>query len=115
MKKTRMNYSQEYVSHGYKELTIYPKDNTFAMKPNYLHIWPKKEFMMIALPNQDCTFTCTLFFPFTLFDKLKTQEDVLQLFEKEFPDSLQIMEKEHLIQEYFQNPVGPLVTIKVLN
>lgn len=113
MKKTRMNFSQEYVRHGYKELTIYPKNEKFAMKPNNLHIWPRGDFMMIALPNQDCTFTCTLFFPHTLFDKLKTEKDVTDFFDTNFPDVKELIDHDTLIKEFFQNPIGPLVSMKV--
>jgi len=65
MKTGRFDYSQDYLDHGYKELTITPTaDGEFALDPNCLHIWPRGEYMLIALPNPDKTFTCTLFFPF---------------------------------------------------
>uniref|UniRef100_A0A3B4BHG3 FAD-binding domain-containing protein n=1 Tax=Periophthalmus magnuspinnatus TaxID=409849 RepID=A0A3B4BHG3_9GOBI len=51
LRRSRFNYSQTYIPHGYMELTMPPRDGDFAMKPNYLHIWPRNTFMMIALPN----------------------------------------------------------------
>ena len=86
----RFDYSQHYIEHGYKELRIPPGTNgEFLMKENALHIWPRESFMLIALPNPDATFTCTLFFPFegeTSFATLKTPGDFHSFFEKNFPD-----------------------------
>lgn len=56
------------------------------MKPHALHIWPRHEFMMIGLPNQDGSFTCTLFMPFADFERLTTPEEVTSFFEQQFPD-----------------------------
>ncbi|XP_030310126.1 kynurenine 3-monooxygenase isoform X4 [Calypte anna] len=91
MRQTRFNYSHEYIPHGYMELTIPPKDGDFAMEPNYLHIWPRNTFMMIALPNMDKSFTCTLFMPFEEFEKLKTEEQVLDFFQTHFPDAIPLI------------------------
>jgi len=75
------NFSQTYIEHRYIELCIPPKNNNeFAMPHNYLHIWPRGKFMMIALPNQDKTFTVTLFMPFTNFEKLETPEEIVNFF-----------------------------------
>ena len=63
-------YSQDYLEHGYKELTIPPVDGEFALDPDALHIWPRGESMMIALPNLDRSFTCTLFWPHTQLAEL---------------------------------------------
>ncbi|XP_022794600.1 kynurenine 3-monooxygenase-like [Stylophora pistillata] len=113
MKRPRFDFSQEYIPHGYKELCLAPtKNGEFAMAVNYLHIWPRQTFMMIALPNQDKSFTCTLFLPFDQFDKLKTKEDVLTFFKAEFPDFLNLMGEEKLLEEFFRNPTGPMVSIK---
>ena len=115
MQKTpRFNYSQDYLSHAYKELTIPPgKDGDYQLEPNALHIWPRGEFMMIALPNQDRSFTCTLFFPFqgpNSFAELKTQEDVETFFSKTFPDAIALI--PDLWQDFRDNPVGDLVTVR---
>jgi kynurenine 3-monooxygenase len=70
-KREGFDYSQSYLQHGYKELTIPPTaSGEFAMEPNALHIWPRGQFMMIALPNQDRSFTCTCFWPFSTFESL---------------------------------------------
>ncbi|XP_073230590.1 kynurenine 3-monooxygenase-like [Porites lutea] len=113
MKRPRFDFSQEYIPHGYKELCLSPtQDGEFAMAVNYLHIWPRQTFMLIALPNQDKSFTCTLFLPFDQFDILKTKEDVLDFFQREFPDFLALMGEEKLVEEFFRNPTGPMVSIK---
>jgi len=113
MKRPRFDFSQEYIPHGYKELCLAPTpDGEFAMAVNYLHIWPRQTFMLIALPNQDRSFTCTLFLPFDQFDNLKTKEDVLNFFQAEFPDFLFLMGEEKLVEEFFRNPTGPMVSIK---
>jgi kynurenine 3-monooxygenase len=110
----RFEYRQFYIEHGYKELNIPAGPNgEFLIEKNALHIWPRKNFMMIALPNLDGSFTCTLFFPFegeTSFAKLKTKEDVKAFFEKQFPDAVSLMPT--LLEDYFGNPTSSLVTVK---
>lgn len=114
MRQVRMDYSQQYIGHGYKELTIRPtSEREFRMDHGSLHIWPRQTFMMIALPNKDKTFTCTLFMPFEKFEEIKTQDEVLAFFEREFPDAIPIIGQENLINDYLKNPVGPLMTVKV--
>jgi kynurenine 3-monooxygenase len=83
------------------------------MEVNALHIWPRKDYMLIALPNLDKTFTCTLFFPFegeASFEKLTTRESVKAFFEKTFPDAVPLM--PDYINEFFTNPTSSLVTVK---
>ena len=121
-KNENFNYSQDYLSHGYKELTIPPavecgvdpaQHGGFAMEPHALHIWPRGQSMMIALPNQDRTFTCTLFWPYEgaiSFDAIRGRDDVKPFFEKHFPDAVPLMPT--LVEDYLTNPVGPLVTIR---
>lgn len=110
----RFNYSQEYIEHGYKELTIPPNaDGTHKIEKNALHIWPRGEFMLIALPNMDGSFTCTLFFPFEgkdSFSTIKTEEDVLEFFNRTFPDAVPLMPT--LVEDYFNNPTSSLVIIR---
>jgi kynurenine 3-monooxygenase len=110
----RFNYQQFYIDCGYKELTIMPNaDGDFAMHVNALHIWPRKEFMLIALPNLDKTFTCTLFFPFEgplSFSRLDTKEKVKEFFEKTFPDAVPLMPT--YLEDFFNNPTSSLVTVK---
>ena len=114
MKSSRLNYSQDYLDHGYKELTIPPTaEGDFALEPNALHIWPRGEYMMIALPNPDKSFTCTLFYPFNgpvSFDTLKTEKDVEAFFEDKFADAVPLMPT--LVEDYFENPTGSLVTVR---
>ncbi|MEM9829580.1 MAG: NAD(P)/FAD-dependent oxidoreductase [Bacteroidota bacterium] len=114
MQKTpRYNYSQSYIEHGYKELSIPPYNGEFALEPSALHIWPRGGYMLIALPNADKSFTCTLFLAYQgaeSFAKLTTPAEVNRFFEQRFPDALTIMPQ--LTEEFFQNPTSDLVTIK---
>jgi kynurenine 3-monooxygenase len=107
----RFNYSQDYLHVGYKELAIPAGTNgAFLMEKNALHIWPRGSFMMIALPNPAGDFTCTLFVPFEIFDSIKTEADIYAFFDKEFPDAKAMMPT--LIEDFKNNPVGSLVTVK---
>ena len=113
MRWGRLNYQQEYIEHGYKELTMPPTpDGEFAMEPNFLHIWPRQQFMMIALPNQDKSFTLTLFMPFSIFDSITTRDNLLSLFLANFPDTISKIGEQQLYQEYFENPVGSMISVK---
>lgn len=108
------NYQQDFLEHGYKELVIPPGEGgSFLMEKNALHIWPRKNFMLIALPNTDGSFTCTLFLPYkgdVSFEKLKTEEAVTRFFETCFPDAVPLMPT--LLDDFFINPTGALATIK---
>lgn len=115
MQKTeRFNYEQSYLEYGYKELTIpATADGNWAIEKNALHIWPRGNYMMIALPNIDGSFTCTLFFPYEgerSFAAIKTEADLLAFFNEVFPDAVPLMPE--LVQDYFEHPIGSLVTIK---
>ncbi|KAI4536982.1 hypothetical protein MJG53_020869 [Ovis ammon polii x Ovis aries] len=112
MKKPRFDYSQQYIPHGYMELSIPPKNGDYAMEPNYLHIWPRDTFMMIALPNTNKSFTCTLFMPFEEFEKLLTSRDVLDFFQKYFPDSIPLIGKQALVQDFFLLPAQSMISVK---
>ncbi|CAH0406619.1 unnamed protein product [Chilo suppressalis] len=113
MKQPLFDYSQKYIEHGYLELCIPSNANGgFQMPANYLHIWPRGTFMMIALPNQDCSWTVTLFMPFTNFKKLDSKEKLLQFFEKYFPDSIPLIGKKKLIEDFFSGSPSPLVSVK---
>ncbi|WP_200980301.1 NAD(P)/FAD-dependent oxidoreductase [Echinicola sp. 20G] len=114
-KQTRLNYKQEYISHGYKELTIPPTpEGEFAMDPNALHIWPRGMFMLIALPNPDKSFTCTLFLPFdgakVCFEKINDKSDVESVFRTFFDDAFLLM--PNLVQEFFDNPTSSLINVE---
>jgi kynurenine 3-monooxygenase len=114
----RFEYSQSYLGHGYKELHIPPRvgvgEPDFAMEPNALHIWPRGSSMMIALPNADRSFTCTLFWPFEgsphSFAALRTAEQVERFFKAHYPDFPSL--SPTYVEDYLRNPVSSLVTIR---
>ena len=113
MRQSPINFQQEYIDHGYKELTMPPnQEGEFAMEPNYLHIWAKDTFMMIALPNQDKTFTLTLFMPLSNFSEIETEEDVLDFFRNQFPDAISKLGEDKLVKDFFQNPTSNLISVK---
>ncbi|MFG0326770.1 MAG: FAD-dependent oxidoreductase [Phycisphaerales bacterium JB037] len=128
MKTDRFDYSQSYLSHGYKELHIPPAAECgvdpaahggFAMEPRALHIWPRGGAMMIALPNPDHSFTCTLFWPFDApdadepragFAQVDAMERVTPFFERVYPDAVPLMPT--LEHDYRHNPTSSLVTVR---
>jgi kynurenine 3-monooxygenase len=111
MLHTRMNYTQEYLEHGYKELTIPPGEGgSFRIEPNALHVWPRGGFMMIALPNLDRSFTCTLFLPHREFAQLDSREAASGFFARTFPDAIPLL--PNLEEEFVHNPTGGLVTVR---
>ena len=107
-------YEESYLAHGYKELTIPPgPSGSWRMEKNALHIWPRKSFMMIALPNPDGSFTCTLFWEFEgprSFATTKTDDNIRRFFDDEFPDAVPLM--PNLLDDFKNNPTGSLVTIR---
>src|SRR5712671_2244616 len=113
-KIANFQYDESYLAHGYKELMIPPAPNgSWRMEKNALHIWPRQSFMMIALPNPDGSFTCTLFWEFEgprSFATMKSDEDVRRFFEEEFPDAVPLMPT--LLEDFRENPTGSLVTIR---
>lgn len=110
----KFDYHQYYINCGYKELTIpATTSGDYAMEPNALHIWPRRDYMLIALPNADCSFTCTLFFPFegdTSFSTLDSPGKIKSFFESTFADAASLM--PGYLEEFANNPVSTLVTIK---
>ncbi|PYI92084.1 MAG: kynurenine 3-monooxygenase [Verrucomicrobia bacterium] len=110
----QFQYDESYLAHGYKELTIPPApDGSWRMEKNALHIWPRKSFMMIALPNPDGSFTCTLFWEFKgprSFETATTDVAVRRFFEEEFADAVPLMPT--LVEDFRENPTGSLVTIR---
>jgi kynurenine 3-monooxygenase len=113
-RRSRFNYSQEFIDVGYKELTNPPNpDGTHKLDRTSFHIWPRGRFMFIAMPNLDGSFTCTLFMPFEgeiSFENLKTKEATRDFFTKYFPSVMQDI--ENLCGDFFRNPTSALVTIK---
>ncbi|MDQ3051409.1 MAG: FAD-dependent monooxygenase [Bacteroidota bacterium] len=110
----RYNYSQHYLEHGYKELLIPAGGNgSHVIEKNVLHIWPRGGYMLIALPNMDGSFTCTLFFPFKgnpSFEMLDSKEKMIAFFNEVFPDAVPLMPT--LEQDFFGNPTGSLMTVQ---
>lgn len=113
VKTDRFDYSQSFIEHGYKEFTITPgPQGEWRMFKNALHIWPRGHFMMIALPNPDGSFTCTLFFPFEglpSFQSIDSRKDVEEFFLFYFRDLIKVM--PDFVDQYFAAPANSLVTI----
>ena len=111
---SRFNFSQAFLEHGYKELHIPPGANgDFLMEKNALHIWARSSFLMIALPNFDGSFTCTLFLAHTgenSFERLTNEKSLLEFFHANFADAIRLMPT--LTEDFFTNPIGNLGTIK---
>ena len=110
----RFNFSQQYLDYGYKELTI-PEGSggKHVLETHALHIWPRGNYMLIALPNIDGTFACILFLPFEggdSFEQLNTHSSVQEFFRSRFPDAVPIM--PDLVDNFFANPTGAMVTVK---
>ena len=114
LKLSRFNFSQQYLDYGYKELTL-PSgpDGKHVLESNALHIWPRGNYMLIALPNVDGTFACILFLPFEgqdSFAQLTTHSAVVKFFEARFPDVIPLL--PDVAGSFFANPTGAMVTIK---
>ena len=114
LQHTQFDYHQYYIDCGYKELSIPAgPNNSFQLEKHALHIWPRKDYMLIALPNPDGSFTGTLFFPFEgslSFEKLTTKEAVKAFFQNTFPDVVELI--PDLEEQFFKNPTSSLVTVK---
>ena len=114
MMTERFDYSQTYLKHGYKELSIPPAENGgFRLDKNALHIWPRGGYMLIALPNLDGSFTVTLFLSYEgkyAFENLNTEQAVLAFFNEVFPDVVPHMPT--LVEDFFDNPTSSLVTVR---
>jgi kynurenine 3-monooxygenase len=113
-RRDRYDYSQSFLEHAYKELTIPPADaGGHRMEPHAMHIWPRGGYMMMAMGNRDGSFTVTLYLPYAGqdgFDLLETPEDVLRFFQQRFPDVVPLI--PDLAEAFFANPTGSLVTVR---
>lgn len=113
-RRSRFDYSQDFIDVGYKELTIPANaDGSYKLDKNSFHIWPRGKFMLIAMPNLDGSFTCTLFMPFegdVSFEQIKTKPQAQEFFTTYFPNVMQVM--EDLLEDFFKNPTSAMVTIK---
>ncbi|CAI8044973.1 Kynurenine 3-monooxygenase [Geodia barretti] len=113
MRWGRLNYQQEYIQHGYRELTMPPTPSgDLPWNQTFLHIWPHHEFMMIALPNRDKSFTLTLFMPCSVFESIRNEKSLLAFFPAHFPDSINKIGVERLYKDYFANPQGKMISVK---
>ena len=114
LKMNRFNFSQQYLDYGYKELTIPASpDGNHVLEKHALHIWPRGNYMLIALPNMEGTYACILFLPFEgrdSFAELTTHESVVSFFKDRFPDAVPFM--PDLANNFFANPTGSMVTVK---
>ena len=107
--------TQDFLTHGYKELEIpADKNGNHVISKEHLHIWPRGDYMLIALPNMDGSFTVTLFLSYSEglynFDNLDTEEKIIEFFKKDFPDTLSLI--PDILKEFENNPTGKLGTIK---
>ena len=113
IEKSNANYEKKPLGHGYKELTIPPSaSGDFQIETHALHIWPRGEYMLIALPNMDRSFTCTLFFPMTgltSFATVQEEGEIIRLFQNQFPDAYDLMPT--LVKDFQTNPTGHLGTV----
>ncbi|KAK4034871.1 hypothetical protein C8A01DRAFT_48821 [Parachaetomium inaequale] len=123
MKYTRMDYQQLYIDTMWCEFQIQPRptapdaslNSKFLISPNHLHIWPGKEFMFIAIPSGDGSFTCTLFAPASLYEHLESDRTgalVPPFFDKHFPGVTTLIPPAELIDSFHRNPHLPLISIK---
>lgn len=108
----QMDVSQTYIEHGYVELRIDGGPDGYKMAPGYLHIWPRGQFMMIALPNQDKTFTCTLFCPFDILNSLGDPLKAIDFFKQHFPDSIELIGEQQIIDTLSKVRPSPLIAIR---
>lgn len=113
-RNSRFNYSQYFIDVGYKELAIPANaDGSHKLDNASFHIWPRGEFMLIAMPNLDGSFTCTLFLPFEgeiSFERIKTEADSEKFFSTYFPDIKDDI--SNLTKDFFKNPTSAMVTMK---
>ncbi|NND78360.1 MAG: FAD-dependent monooxygenase [Maribacter sp.] len=113
-RRSRFDYSQDFLDVGYKELTIPANaDGSHKLDANSFHIWPRGRYMFIAMPNIDGSFTCTLFMPFegdVSFESIKTKDEAMNFFKTNFPSVER--EIENLAKDFFKNPTSAMVTMK---
>ncbi len=113
-RRSRFDYSQRFINVGYKELSIRPNaDGTHKLDKHSFHIWPRGDFMLIAMPNLDGSFTCTLFMPFegkVSFESITNKEEASRFFKTYFPNVMHDL--ANLTNDFFKNPTSALVTMK---
>lgn len=112
-RQSPLELNQTFIEHGYLELRIEPDEQgSFKMAPNYLHIWPRGQYMMIALPNKDSSFTCTLFMPYDILNQLQDPDEALRFFETNFPDSIELIGVQRIKETLARIRPSALISIK---
>jgi kynurenine 3-monooxygenase len=109
----RFNVGIQYWNEGYKELAVPSTDRGWAVEKNVIHIWPRGNYMLIAFPNTDQSFTCSLHLPFEgspSFESIITPGHLTRLFKESFPDAVDFI--PGLIDSFFENPTNPMITVK---
>ncbi|MFY0643407.1 MAG: FAD-dependent monooxygenase [Bacteroidia bacterium] len=114
-KLDRFDYMQDYIDDGYREILLPAnEDGSYKLEKNRLHIWPRGRFMLIALPNEDGSFTCTLFMPHEnheyAFDKINTAEEVDHFFKTVFPDFHELM--PNISEVWEDHPLSSLAIVR---
>ncbi|KAJ7157098.1 FAD/NAD-binding domain-containing protein [Mycena filopes] len=117
MQATQMEYSQHYLSHDYVEIRLphgvdATGNHTFLLDPDHLHVWPRGDFTMVAMPNKNKTFTCALFAPKSVFESLPHAEIFLPWFKSHFSDLCSLFDEKRLVQDFQNNPRSHLITTK---
>ena len=112
-RQSQLELSQTFIEHGYLELRIDPDSlDGFRMAPNYLHIWPRGQYMMIALPNKDSSFTCTLFMPYQILQQIRDPDEAYRFFELNFPDSIELIGADKIKETLASIRPSSLISIK---
>lgn len=108
----RMDFHQEFIDCAYLELSIAAGgSNKFKIDKNHLHIWPRHNFMLIALPNEGGSFTSTFFGPWELLESLDSDQKITEFFHMEFPDAVELITEEKLLDAFHNHPKGQLLSI----
>lgn len=113
MLRNRLDFSQSYIDLGYKELTIPPTAaGEYAIPPNHIHIWPRKKFSVVGLPNLDKSFTCTLLMRVDEQENITSGEDVVNIFETHFKEIAPLIKMDTVKESFFKFPPWPMVTVR---
>lgn len=119
-KSMRMDFAQKYIDMQYMELSMPPVEGAaasspqrFSLDPHHLHIWPRKDYMLIALANQDGSFTCTFFSPWKLIESFCSASEFLGFFRTSFPDAYELIGEHGLAHAFEHQPRGSLMQVSV--
>ena len=112
MRRTRFNFSQTYAQQSYVEFGIQPINGDFALAPHFLHIWPRGKFILVAFPNTNKSMTLAAFLPTATFDMLKNKGSIIDFFQDNFRDILDLIGRDNLVQTFLTADPQPLISIK---